>query len=140
MIDDNSEDQFLIRRILDEYDFKINFYCIHDGEEFLNIIKKCDNITKIPMPDIILIDLNMPKVNGKDLLRYLKQSKELKHIPVLILTGSISRKDILDCYNNFASGYIRKSFEYEKLKKNIHLAINYWVDAVILPQQAWNQK
>lgn len=137
LIEDNSEDQFLIRRALEEFDFKINFYCIHDGEEFLDIIKRRINITKIPIPDLIFIDLNMPKINGKELLKSIKQSKDLKYIPVLILTGSISRKDAIDSYKNYASGYIRKSFEYETLKKNIHLAISYWTEAVVLPHHAW---
>lgn len=138
LVEDNAEDQFLIRRALEEYNFKINFYCIHDGEEFFDIIKRRGSITKIPMPDIIFIDLNMPKINGKALLKSVKQSKEIKYIPVLVLTGSISRKDVIDSYNNYASGYIRKSFEYEVLKKNIHLALHYWTEAVILPNHTWN--
>ncbi len=139
LIEDNSEDQFLIRRILEEYELKINFYSIHDGEEFLDIIKRRVNITKIPTPDIILLDLNMPKINGIELLKSIKQSKELRYIPVLVLTGSISRKDVIDAYKNYASGYIRKSFEYETLKKSIHIAINYWTEAVVLPQHhAWD--
>jgi CheY-like chemotaxis protein/DNA-binding XRE family transcriptional regulator len=134
LIEDNSEDQFLIRRALEEYGLKINFYSIHDGEEFLDIIKRRINITKIPIPDIIFLDLNMPKINGIELLKSIKQSKELKYIPVLVLTGSISRKDVIDAYKNYASGYIRKSFDYETLKKNIHIAIHYWTEAVVLPQ------
>lgn len=137
LVEDNAEDQFLIRRALEEYDLKINFYCIHDGEEFLDIIKRRAGVTKIPMPDIILIDLNMPKINGNALLKSIKQSKDLRYIPVLVLTGSISRKDVIDSYKNYASGYIRKSFEYETLKKNIHIAISYWTEAVVLPHHAW---
>lgn len=137
LVEDNAEDQFLIRRALEEYDLKINFYCIHDGEEFLDIIKRRAGVTKIPMPDIILIDLNMPKINGHALLKSIKQSKDLRYIPVLVLTGSISRKDVIDSYKNYASGYIRKSFEYETLKKNIHIAISYWTEAVVLPHHAW---
>ncbi|MBY0502037.1 MAG: response regulator [Alphaproteobacteria bacterium] len=137
LVEDNSEDQFLIRRALEEYDLKINFYCIHDGEEFLDIIKRRVSITRIPIPDIIFLDLNMPKINGAEILKSIKQSKDLKYIPVLVLTGSISRKDVIDSYKNYASGYIRKSFEYETLKKNIHIAINYWTEAVVLPHHAW---
>lgn len=138
LVEDNSEDQFLIRRALDEYDLKINLYCMHDGEEFLDITKKRSNITKIPIPDIIIIDLNMPKINGVSLLKTIKQSKDMRHIPVLVLTGSISIKDVMDSYKNYASGYIRKSFEYETLKKHLHLAIRYWTEVVVLPHNAWD--
>jgi CheY-like chemotaxis protein/plasmid maintenance system antidote protein VapI len=138
LVEDNAEDQFLIRKVFEEHDLKINLYCIHDGEEFLNIIKTKGNISKIPLPDLIFLDINMPKIDGLALLRSIKQNKEMKHIPVIVLTGSISIKDVMNSYTHFASGYIRKSFEYETLKKNIHLAINYWTEAVILPYNAWN--
>lgn len=138
LIEDNAEDQFLIRRALEEYELKINLYCMHDGEEFLDITKRRSNITKIPIPDIILIDLNMPKINGVSLLKSIKQSKDMRHIPVLVLTGSISIKDVMDSYKNYASGYIRKSFEYETLKKHLHLAISYWTEVVVLPNHAWD--
>jgi len=138
LVEDNAEDQFLIRQALEEYELKINLYCIHDGEEFLDITKRRSSITKIPLPDLIMIDLNMPKINGHDLLKSIKQSKDMRHIPVLVLTGSVSIKDVMSSYKNYASGYIRKSFEYETLKKHIHLAISYWTEAVVLPHHAWN--
>ena len=135
LVEDNSEEQFLIRKILDEYNLSINVFCIHDGEEFLNIIKRKINIMKVPAPDLIFLDLNMPRLDGITTLKTLKQSKELKHIPVIILTGSVRMQDVMNSYKNYAGGYIRKSFEYETLKKQIHLAISYWTEAVILPTQ-----
>lgn len=136
-IEDNAEDQFLVKKALEEYETKVNMYCIHDGEEFLDIIKRKINITRIPMPDIIFLDLNMPKINGNELLKSIKQNRELQYIPVIILTGSISRKDVMNAYKHYASGYIRKSFEYETFKKNLHIALSYWTEAVVLPHQAW---
>ena len=88
---------------------------------------------QVPYPDLIFLDLNMPKLDGITTLKSIKQSKELRHIPVIILTGSIRTQDVMNSYKNYASGYIRKSFEYETLKQHIHLAINYWTEAVILP-------
>lgn len=138
LIEDSAEDQFLFRRAIEEHDLNINMYCIHDGEEFFDIIKTKSNITHIPMPDIIFLDLNMPKINGNSLLKSIKQNRELQYIPIIILTGSISRKDVLSAYKNYASGYIRKSFEYETFKENLHIALTYWTEAVILPYQALN--
>jgi CheY-like chemotaxis protein/DNA-binding XRE family transcriptional regulator len=136
LIEDSAEDQFLFRRALEEYETDINMYCIHDGEEFFNIIKTKASITHIPLPDIIFLDLNMPKINGSSLLKSIKQNRELQYIPIIVLTGSISRKDIMNAYKNYASGYIRKSFEYETFKKNLHQTLTYWTEAVLLPHQA----
>ena len=135
LIEDNPEEQFLIRKILEEYNFTINLACIHDGEEFLDIIKRRINIVQLPPPDLIFLDLNMPRLDGIATLKSIKQSKELRHIPVIVLTGSVRWHDVINSYKNYASGYIRKSFEYETLKKHIHLAINYWTECVILPTQ-----
>lgn len=135
LVEDNAEEQFLIRKILDDYNFNINVFCVHDGEEFLNIIKRQINIMQVPPPDLIFLDLNMPKLDGIATLKLLKQSKELRHIPVIVLTGSIRIQDVMNAYTNYASGYIRKSFEYETLKNSIHLAIGYWTESVILPTQ-----
>jgi CheY-like chemotaxis protein/DNA-binding transcriptional regulator YiaG len=137
-VEDSGEDQYLVRKALEDYNSKINIYCMHDGEEFFNIIKKKSNITTIPIPDLIFLDINMPKIDGNALLRSIKQNRDLQHIPVIILTGSISRKDVMNAYKNYASGYVRKSFDYETLKKNLHLALSYWTEAVVMPNQAWS--
>lgn len=136
-IEDNAEDQYLAKKALEEYEPKLNIYFIHDGEEFFNFIKVKANITRIPTPDIIFLDINIPKIDGKLLLKAIKQNQTLHHIPVIILTGSVSRKDVIASYKNQASGYIKKSFEYQTFKENLHLALTYWTKAVILPSQAW---
>lgn len=136
LIDDSAEDQFLFRRALEECCASINIYSIHDGEEFFRIVKTKANITNIPVPDIIFLDLNMPKIDGNSLLKSIKQNRELQYIPIIVLTGSISRKDVISAYRNCASGYMRKSFDYETFKENLKTALAYWTKAVILPYQA----
>lgn len=138
LIEDSAEDQFLFRRALEAYGSFLNLYCVHDGEEFFKIMKVKASITHIPVPDIIFLDLNMPKIKGGSLLRAIKQNRELQHIPVIILTGSISRKDVMNAYKNFASGYIRKSFEFEVFQKHLQATLAYWTEVVILPQQAYS--
>lgn len=136
LIDDSAEDQFLFRRALEECCANINTYSIHDGEEFLRIVKTKPHITNIPVPDIIFLDLNMPKIDGNSLLKSIKQNRELQYIPIIVLTSSISRKDVMSAYKNYASGYMRKSFDYETFKDNLETALTYWTKAVILPYQA----
>ncbi len=137
LVDHNSQDQFLVVKSLDSFSDRINLYCIHDGQELVNILKRRSSINVIPIPDIILFDLNIPKMGGTSILKYIKHDKDLRHIPVLVLTSSINIKDVMDSYKNYASGYIRKSFDSSVLEKHINLAMNYWIDAVVLPHPEW---
>jgi len=136
LIEGDAEDQLLFRRALESFDPSINLYCIHDGSEFFNILRLKANITHIPVPDIIFLNLNMPKAEGHALLRSIKQNREFQHIPIIVLTGHLSRKEVMNAYKNFASGYIHKSFEYETFKKHLHTTLSYWTETVILPQQS----
>lgn len=137
LLDNNSQDQFLVTQSLNDYSDRINLYCIHDGQELINIVKRRSTINVIPIPDLILFDLNIPKMEGSSILKYIKHDKDLRHIPVLVLTSSINIKDVMDSYKNYASGYIRKSFDCGVFEKHIKLAMNYWIDAVVLPHHEW---
>lgn len=92
-----------------------------NAEEALAILE-----TKENLPDIILLDLNMPKINGIEFLSILKQDPDLQHIPTIILTTSDNRKDILECYRIGISGYILKPLKYEEYVSKIEIALSYW--------------
>ncbi|WP_298777666.1 response regulator [uncultured Polaribacter sp.] len=92
-----------------------------NGEEALSILENKANI-----PDIILLDLNMPKINGIEFLRILKANDELKHIPTIILTTSNNQKDLLECYRTGMSGYILKPLKYDDYVKKIETVLSYW--------------
>ncbi len=139
LVDHHSEDQFQIIQSLEGFKDRANLYCIHDGAEFMNIIKSRSTISNIPIPDIIFFDLDIPKMEGISLLKYIKQDKQLKHIPVLLITSSINIKDVMSSYKNYAAGYIRKSFDFDVFKKHMQFALNYWTEAVVLPHHEWNE-
>jgi CheY-like chemotaxis protein len=82
--------------------------------------------TKENLPDIILLDLNMPKINGIEFLSILKNDSDLRHIPTIILTTSDNRKDILECYRIGISGYILKPLKYEEYVSKIEITLSYW--------------
>lgn len=92
-----------------------------NAEEALAILE-----TKENLPDIILLDLNMPKINGIEFLSILKKDPDLRHIPTIILTTSDNRKDILECYRIGISGYILKPLKYEEYVSKIEIALSYW--------------
>lgn len=92
-----------------------------NGEEALEILKD-----KSKFPDIILLDLNMPKISGIEFLNIIKNNDDFKHIPTIILTTSDNQKDIFECYKIGVSGYILKPLKYEDYVKKIETVLSYW--------------
>lgn len=133
LIEDNPADEFLLRKILDSSQYKTNLFCLHDGQDVMNFLRKNLGMTLFQKPDLILLDLNLPHVNGISVLKSLKQDREFQNIPVIVITNSLSKKDMENCYKNFASGYMSKSFDFNTFKNNLLKAVGYWVDTVILP-------
>lgn len=93
----------------------------NNGEDALQILKVKENI-----PDIIVLDLNMPKLNGLEFLAILKNDKILKYIPSIILTTSGNQKDILECYKIGIAGYILKPLKYDDYLDRIKRLVDYW--------------
>lgn len=93
----------------------------NNGEEALKVLEQKDNL-----PDIILLDLNMPKINGIEFLNILKKDAVLKYIPTIILTTSNNQKDLLECYKTGVAGYIIKPLKYEDYVGKIEKLLAYW--------------
>ncbi|MBQ0786223.1 MULTISPECIES: response regulator [unclassified Lacinutrix] len=93
----------------------------NNGEEALEILEQKDNL-----PDIILLDLNMPKINGIEFLNILKKDSVLKYIPTIILSTSNNQKDLLECYKTGVAGYVIKPLKYEDYVSKIEKLLAYW--------------
>ncbi|WP_298496309.1 response regulator [uncultured Algibacter sp.] len=93
----------------------------NNGEEALKILEKKDEL-----PDIILLDLNMPKISGIEFLSILKNDDILKYIPTIILTTSSNQKDLLECYKIGIAGYVLKPLKYEEYTSKIEKLLAYW--------------
>ena len=93
----------------------------NNGEDALTILQRKDEL-----PDIILLDLNMPKISGIEFLTILKKDDILKYIPTIILTTSSNQKDLLECYKIGISGYILKPLKYEEYTTKIEKLLSYW--------------
>ncbi len=99
-------------------------HTIHEaknGEEALKCLEDKSNI-----PDLILLDLNMPKISGIEFLKIIKANKDLLHIPIVILTTSNNQKDLIECYKTGMSGYVLKPLKYEDYVKKIEKVLAYW--------------
>ena len=121
LIEDNMIETMKMNRTVSSLETKHQLTEARNAEEALEVLK-----TKENLPDIILLDLNMPKINGIEFLAILKADEDLRHIPTIILTTSDNRKDILECYRIGISGYILKPLKYEDYEDKIKATISYW--------------
>jgi CheY-like chemotaxis protein len=120
-IEDDEIEVMKLNRTLNSLELKHNFEEAQDGEMALDKLK-----SNQVLPDIIFLDLNMPKMNGIEFLRILKGNDTLKYIPTVILTTSNNRKDVLECYSIGVSGYIIKPLKYDDYVIKIKAVLEYW--------------
>ena len=125
--DDNAADYFLIQKALQECCPEVRLEWVKDGVELLA------HLQKRPHPDVVLLDLNMPRKNGFEALNDIKARPELSHIPIVVLTTSRDEEHILQAYQVGSSGFIRKPASYPDLKKFMSAFARYWFDIVELP-------
>jgi len=121
LIEDDAIEVMKLKRAISKLELEHELVEAKNGEEALNILKK-DHI----IPDIIFLDLNMPKINGLEFLKILKEDEVLQYIPTIILTTSNNRKDVLSCYSTGVAGYIIKPLKYDDYVKKIKFTLDYW--------------
>ena len=130
LVEDNEGDIVLAREALTEAGIKNRITVITDGEKALEYLFCNDNNRK---PDLILLDINLPKVNGLEVLAKIKADEALKIIPVVMLTTSTSEQDVLDAYRNYVNCYINKPIDLEEFIVVIRNIENFWLNTVKLP-------
>ena len=133
LIEDNPSDIRLIREALRDNPRALQLEIAGDGDEALQFLRKEDTFQNCPTPDIILLDLNIPKRSGLELLEIIKTDKCLKTIPVLILSTSTADEDILQAYRRHANCYISKPFALDHFNRAIDVTIDFWTQVVALP-------
>jgi len=136
IVEDDPDDDYLIRKALEDCQMSLNLHTVHDGEKALELLKQKKTSSLFPKPSLILLDLSLPKFDGHMLLKAIKKNPELADLPVVVLTNSISHPEMVQTYKNHASGYICKSFDFSTFKKNMHSVINYWAETVVLPSSS----
>ncbi|MEX6625502.1 response regulator [Tenacibaculum salmonis] len=121
LIEDNIIEIMKMKRTVSFLELQHNITEAKDAEIALEILQEKTNF-----PDLILLDLNMPKISGIEFLSILKNNNDLKHIPTVILTTSDNQKDMEECYEIGVSGYILKPLKYEDYVKKIEIVLSYW--------------
>jgi CheY-like chemotaxis protein len=127
LVEDDLADQKLVKISLRNEKIANDLYTVQTGEEGLDFLYHRGNYSDgTPQPDLILLDLNMPGMGGKEFLRRVKKDERLKQIPVVILTTSEAERDIIDSYKLQASGYVHKPVTLEEFKEAMKKLKEYW--------------
>lgn len=127
LVEDDPGDQKLVKISLKDNRIANDLHIVNNGKEALDYLyHRGDYSDGTPRPDLILLDLNMPGMNGKEVLKQIKSDENLKAIPVVILTSSGAEKDILQGYNLQASGYVKKPPDLMEFKEIIKKIGEYW--------------
>lgn len=133
LIEDNPGDARLAKEALMDSKIKNNLYIAIDGVDAINFLYKKGNYKEVPRPDLILLDLNLPKKDGREVLEEIKNDENLKRIPVVILTTSRAEEDIIKTYNLHANCYITKPIDFEQFIKVVKSIEDFWLTIVKLP-------
>ena len=136
MVDDDPDDRLLVQEALAECDFESELRFVQDGVELMDYLFRRDRFsaaTDSPRPVFILLDLNMPKKDGREVLREIKMDPELKKIPVVVLTTSKADTDISRIYELGANSFISKPTAFDSLVCVMKAVGKYWFEVVALP-------
>ena len=136
LVEDSPGDIRLTQEALKDAKMHINLHVARDGEQAMSFLLREGEYGNAPRPDLILLDLNLPKKDGREVLEEIKESPTLKSIPVVILTTSSSEADILRSYLLHANCYITKPVGLDGFLKVVKSIDNFWLSVVKLPREA----
>ena len=135
LVEDNPGDVRLIVEVLKENKVLNNLHVVEDGVEAMAFLRREGKYADAPRPDIILLDLNLPKKDGREVLAEIKTDENLKRIPVVILTMSKAEEDILKAYDLYANCYITKPVDLEQFITVVKSIEDFWLTIVKLPKE-----
>jgi CheY-like chemotaxis protein len=133
LVEDNENDVILTRLAFRQAKLATHLQHVKDGEQCMAFLRKQGAYTDAPTPDIILLDLNMPRMDGREVLTEISEDENLCHLPVVILTTSSAEQEILKMYKLRCSSYIVKPVDFEQFIRVVRQFANYWLEVVVLP-------
>lgn len=134
LVEDNEADAFLLQEVFQESPYQNNLSVVANGLEAMEFLNKEGSYADAPRPDIILLDLNLPKKDGRSVLEEVKADPKLKAIPVIVLTTSESEQDVKRSYDSHANCYITKPMELDQTYKVIQGIQDFWFGVVRFPK------
>lgn len=136
MVDDDEGDLLMTREALEDSPYENSFHTAHDGMEALAFMEKKDAFSDAPTPDLILLDINMPRMNGHEVLQWMRQHKTYKRTPVIMLTTSASDHDILKSYESHANCYVTKPADLSQFNTVVQAIDSFWSNIAKLPTKS----
>ncbi|MDD3762642.1 MAG: response regulator [Nevskiales bacterium] len=133
LVEDNPADVRLTEEMLRMAGFPHRLQVARDGEQALQMMRREAGYANLPVPDLVLLDLNLPRIDGREVLRQIKQDTVLRRTPVLILTTSQAEGDIKACYDAHANCYLTKPVDIVDFGRLIELIRDFWLGVVRLP-------
>lgn len=136
MAEDDADDRLLVKEALEESRVLNELRFVEDGEELLEYLRRQGRYAgegESPRPGLVLLDLNMPRKDGREALREIKADPELRRIPIVVMTTSKAEEDIFRSYDSGASSYITKPVTFERLVELMKTLGQYWIEFVELP-------
>lgn len=133
LVEDNPGDVRLMRETFREGKINNRLSVVGDGVEALAFLRREGKYASAPRPDLILLDLSLPRKNGQEVLAEIKQDPDLKRIPVSVVTSSAAERDILEAYNNYVNCYLIKPVDLEQFMSVVRSVEDFWLTVVQLP-------
>ena len=140
LAEDNDDDVELTRQGFNRTKLLLNLHRVRNGEECLAFLRKQGEYVNAPTPDLILLDLNMPKVDGRQVLAAMLEDEHLKILPVVVLTTSEQEEEILKTYQMGCSSFIVKPVDFEQFLRVVRTIGEYWFTVVVLPKEPSTEK
>jgi CheY-like chemotaxis protein len=133
LVEDSPSDVILFKKTLEKMNGSVALHHIDDAEMVIDFLHNHAKYGK-KRPDIVILDLSLPKITGMQLLERIKKDNQLMDIPTIIVTNSISKKEMQRAYRLGAAGFIQKSVDLQHFRESIEITMNYWAKIVKLPQ------
>lgn len=133
LVEDNENDVLLTREGFKQSKFLVDLDHVENGEECLAYLRKEGRFADAPTPDLVLLDLNMPRMNGREVMQRMVEDPRLRRIPVVVLTTSSGEEDVIEMYDLRCSSYITKPVDFEQFQRVISEFAEYWLTIVVLP-------
>jgi CheY-like chemotaxis protein len=136
--DDDADDRLMIEEAFDESDLANEIHFVENGEQLMQYLRREDQYSYLadrPFPGVVLLDLNMPRKDGREALREIKADPELCRIPIVVLTTSQAEEDIVSTYALGVSSFITKPATFDRLADALKVLSRYWIEVVSLPPE-----
>lgn len=134
LVEDNEDDVYLIREAFDAASLRVSLHHVDNGEKCMRFLRRQGEYANAPSPDLILLDMNMPVMDGYEVMTEIVKDENLCHLPVVVLTTSYEAADIQKMYGLRCSSYITKPVDFDNFVKAIGQLANYWLTVVVVPE------